>query len=577
MSTLQQIKQTTKSTVSTAISNEQSQKLIQTMLTMSFGCLAFLRGLFPDENFIDQKFVPEKLNKNYDRQKISSIRIKTLLRGKSAEADLFLDWLEKGVFPTIKLQYLKAMSLGIFVNEKKPNELLEDYLFSFNYENNGVAIKVNESESISLLDSRKMVQQLMRRFIIITQSLDPLPEQRFLTMRLLFNESAPKDFQPMLFKDVSLEPKSTIKIPSSTNLDAYGVGSLITNHHSVSIKILSLVDRENKNQLGAAPQLIDPFELVHECKSVENTLDSLSCLSGENYKNQSQTTNMLQKFLKPSSNNFTPTQMLDNTSNMQNPSVNCDCGIPIASSLIRPYKCMTCLKYVHGICYGNYRGSYIPKCITCTMSSKINVSSIEFKMLMMLRRIYRFFCKRPELPGKLSELYEILCSDQLDSLVMTLINNALTILFHDKVLEIDSKRRLTKSGGIMKCSNFIEVDKPGIYTLNGPLLPGKYVWTFLYNSPSAKSCYVDTIPENEEQVNEWLIQVQELISNIDIEPLPVNLGSLKIEDDTQDPIFTGKRKHIHIEDNSVSIDTQPMEPIKLRKISVSKKTLKSVW
>lgn len=47
-----------KTETKTEITTEQSQKLLQTMLTMSFGCLAFLRGLFPDDIFVDQRFVP---------------------------------------------------------------------------------------------------------------------------------------------------------------------------------------------------------------------------------------------------------------------------------------------------------------------------------------------------------------------------------------------------------------------------------------------------------------------------------------------------------------------------------------
>ena len=192
MSTIQKVKQKEETTIKTTISNDQSQKLVQTMMTMCFGCLAFLRGLFPDDNFVDQKFVPEKCNRDYDRGNASSIRIKTLVRNKSEEADLFLDWLEKGVFQSLKLGYLKAISLGIFVDENEPNNLLETYLFSFDYQEQNIILNINgQVDQISLLDSRKMVQQLMRRFIIITQSLDPLPEKRFLTMRLMFNDNAP--------------------------------------------------------------------------------------------------------------------------------------------------------------------------------------------------------------------------------------------------------------------------------------------------------------------------------------------------------------------------------------------------
>lgn len=118
-----------KTETKTEITTEQSQKLLQTMLTMSFGCLAFLRGLFPDDIFVDQRFVPEKVEKNYNKQNTSqnnSIKIKTLIRGKSTQADLLLDWLEKGVFKSIRLKCLKALSLGIFLED--PTDLLENYI-----------------------------------------------------------------------------------------------------------------------------------------------------------------------------------------------------------------------------------------------------------------------------------------------------------------------------------------------------------------------------------------------------------------------------------------------------------------
>lgn len=64
-----------KTETKTEITTEQSQKLLQTMLTMSFGCLAFLRGLFPDDIFVDQRFVPEKVEKTT----ISKTRLKITL------------------------------------------------------------------------------------------------------------------------------------------------------------------------------------------------------------------------------------------------------------------------------------------------------------------------------------------------------------------------------------------------------------------------------------------------------------------------------------------------------------------
>lgn len=201
----------------TAISVDQSQKLVQTMLTMSFGCLAFLRGLFPDDSFVDQRFVPDKVDKNYDRNNCAqnnSIKIKTLARGRNSEVDVLLDWLEKAVFKSIRLKFLKALSLGIFLDENNPQEMIENYIFSFEYDNDEVKMNVtnknttgNRDDSISLLDSRRMAQQLMRRFIIITQSLEPLPQRKFLTMRLMFNENTDPEYQPPFLEMLLLRNK----------------------------------------------------------------------------------------------------------------------------------------------------------------------------------------------------------------------------------------------------------------------------------------------------------------------------------------------------------------------------------
>lgn len=58
-------------------------------MSAAIGCLAFLRGLFADENFIDDIFqVPHLAN-----SKPNIVRIKRLKRGVSEPVDILISWL----------------------------------------------------------------------------------------------------------------------------------------------------------------------------------------------------------------------------------------------------------------------------------------------------------------------------------------------------------------------------------------------------------------------------------------------------------------------------------------------------
>ncbi|ODV93846.1 hypothetical protein PACTADRAFT_46234, partial [Pachysolen tannophilus NRRL Y-2460] len=252
----------------TNVTNEQSQRLVQTMLTMSFGCVAYLRGLFDDDCFKDQRFVA---NKN-DGNSRHSIRIKTLIKGKSREVDTIFKWLENGIFPAIQEKYLKAFYLSVFTDPENPNDLLETYTFSFDYgDDDDVTMHVSNDDcssklldcSLSLLDSRKAVEQLMRRLIIITQTLPSLPSNRNISIRLLFNDNCPKDYQPSsIFRDASFERPATLNVDSLALLETSSAGEINTFHHKVGVKIINSQNYDKANHNRQKIIKVDPFDLI---------------------------------------------------------------------------------------------------------------------------------------------------------------------------------------------------------------------------------------------------------------------------------------------------------------------------
>ncbi|CCD22397.1 Hop1p NDAI_0A02390 [Naumovozyma dairenensis CBS 421] len=606
MSTIQKSKTEQETETKTQITTEQSQKLIQTMLTMSFGCFAFLRGLFPDETFVDQRFVPEKVERNYNKQTTpqnNSIKIKTLVRGKSKTVDLLLDWLEKGVFQSIKLKYLNALSVGIFLDENNPTDLVENYTFSFHYDQeNNVKLRINGSEdTVSLLDSRKMAQQLMRRFIIITQSLEPLPQKKFISMRLLFNDNTDPKYQPPLFKDATFCRRATLKIPNTIDQESFSVGTLDTSHHKVDLQILSVPDFSIKAQKNPDFKKVDPFDLIDDNPKDMKTNES------------TQVSNLLSDLLQSSQPSIQPTQAIKFSDSVHNivPEIGCECRIACPTSATVIKVCKICKKSVHGVCYGNSPHPRIDSCLACLFAGEdLDTQSSQFKDLMMLRRCYRFIVRHRRFPSSISEFKKcIVARDQINEEITRRILFCITVLFNDNILSLTKKceRSTTQTGKVN--SSLVLVDEPGLTILgNGDLKQGQRInWYFKYTTSEMHRCYSEVIATSKSQFQNWLYEIRELRRKYDEQSLfsSCQIQNLNIMDSaTQDSIIVGKkRNHLDLEqylkegDSSVMKDTidiasgiehdlpaisQHHDDLietskKIRKISVSKKTLKSIW
>ncbi|CCH44262.1 Meiosis-specific protein HOP1 [Wickerhamomyces ciferrii] len=490
----------------TSITQEQSQKLIQTMLTMSFGCVAFLRGLFPDEYFVDQRFVPNKFEHGYDpkdpKNKNDSIRVKTLVRGKDKQVDLFLDWIDKGAIDAIRRGYLKSLSFSVFLDKSKPQDLHEVYTFSFDYQKDHVNFKINdeETDTISLLDSRKMLQHMMKRFIIITQSLEPLPEEKFMTMRMLFNESTPKDYQPPYFMDAGSVPNAVLRVPNGTNADKYAAGSVNTSHHDIKLKVLSrpIVLPENDELVE-----IDPFESQRFKTPKLNTvpkrpmgpsnptpppglssnakptgprghvsISSKPTITPVPKKEEpSQTTTMLREFLQSSQPGINPTQAIKRDT--------CECGCAINEVSERTTKCAACDRVLHFNCYSLDQRRSSATCFTCCATSLGIQSHESLQLLMILRRLYKLFTKI-DIPSSTLLIHEKLgfTKDQNKSITV----EAISFFFKKNILLLENEpRRLKRAAGdniYQRGSSFVDVDIEGIVVNDKQLPLGRYTWSF---------------------------------------------------------------------------------------------------
>lgn len=281
-------------------SPQQSLEFVQTFISASFGCLTFLRsvvalglppfcclcsylsfsrGLFADDNFADERFQADPSSRDH-------VRLKLLRRGVSAHADSLLDWLEHGIYDALERKYLSAVVFAVYCDPAHPDRLHESYTFSVDYRDDapsslallhssGASLRVGVSPG----DVRKNLQQLMRRFILLTQNLPPLPDSRYVSVQLIFDDSCPADYQPPGFRDASADNALHFAVAADgDSLLRESVGSLTTGWHALALNLSCLPERQDiKPSQLALSQDVEAFSAPRRKKMrVHNALDDIA-------------------------------------------------------------------------------------------------------------------------------------------------------------------------------------------------------------------------------------------------------------------------------------------------------------
>lgn len=447
-----------KQRVSERVTFIQSERLINTVLVMSFGCIAFLRGFFDDDHFQDQIFIAdpprsstkEKLlvdtptrtnddtNINNRENLKNSIKLKTIVRGKSKEADIFLDWLEVSTVDAIHKRYLKGICVSILLNKEKPSELYESYIFGISYDDNGNTNISFENDIITA--TRKSIQNLMKRFIVITQGLPNLPNKRYLSMRMLFlNDDCPLNYQPNFFKDCTSEIQPGFKVPKNElkDLSIVSCGYVNSEKHQFSAKIINYQSYPRKDVKEW--EYVDPFDYL-KLKKLP-VLGAAAATAALQTSQCSQITNDFKNLLKEKEPHIELTQPI-----LQN---FCDCKSSIDLKYSVLAECTNCARKIHKICYGYTIRSKLPSIFIC-FSCKIVQDSVskqtkaelpnDLLILMNIRKLYAFFhwylrdgSNATSLPNSFETLSQLF---GYTSPEFKLVSQVITVLIYDEILDI---------------------------------------------------------------------------------------------------------------------------------------------
>ncbi|XP_062156977.1 meiosis-specific protein ASY1 [Alnus glutinosa] len=231
------------------ITEQDSLLLTRNLLRIAIFNISYIRGLFPEKYFND-KSVPAL-----------EMKIKKLMP-MDAESRRLIDWMEKGVYDALQKKYLKTLLFCIC--EAVDGPMIEEYAFSFSYSNSdsqevsmtfnrtgnkkqGGTFKYNSTTEITPNQMRSSACKMVRTLVQLMRTLDMMPEERTILMKLFYYDDAtPADYEPPFFRGCTEEEAHN---PWTKNPLKMEVGNVNSKHLVLALKVKSVLDPcEDENE-----------------------------------------------------------------------------------------------------------------------------------------------------------------------------------------------------------------------------------------------------------------------------------------------------------------------------------------
>ncbi|KAI5966149.1 uncharacterized protein KGF55_000458 [Candida pseudojiufengensis] len=464
-----------------AITQQQSQLLIHELISVSINCITFLRNIFNDNNYIDTKYYGDKDSQtNY-------IRTKKLIFGVSELGDKMIKYIDEGIKDAILKEYLKAIQFSIQTFKGESSNVVESYVFGIDYKNKQINLSNNNSSKFTTtftedddLDYNTIlskIQNLIRKLILLTQSFNNLPKKKEISIRLLFNDSCPKDYQPPYFQDASDLPPNLIKIDDEEedeNENINDLGSVKTGKHDINLRVF--VESKKSNEINQ--KTIDPFTLfinddeydfdVNQLEPLDDIPPSSLRLDSYMNSNNDQETGLTQKLTNITTNST--------TSNSLN--------------------CKKCLKELNYIEYGYDEPTN--RSILC-FNCLIPENNIYLKILMKIRLFWDYFLKNEiQIDDELMKFFKLDLVHDLE-IIKGIFNwffkNSILITTNETHIKINSSSYVKGCGTIVPMIEGLknqignELKKGNLYNISFiPILKLEYPF-YSYDSNIDKLIY----------------------------------------------------------------------------------------
>ncbi|KAJ6393143.1 hypothetical protein OIU77_022596 [Salix suchowensis] len=201
------------------ITQQDSLLLTRNLLRIAIFNISYIRGLFPEKYFND-KSVPAL-----------------------------------GVYDALQKKYLKT--LLFCVCETIDGPMIEEYTFSFSYSNNesqevsmninrsgnkkqGGTFKCNSTTEITPMQMRSSACKMVRTLVQLMRTLDKMPEERTVLMKLLYHDDVtPADYEPPFFRGCTEEEAHNAWTKHPLQME---VGNVNSKHFVLALKVKSVLD-----------------------------------------------------------------------------------------------------------------------------------------------------------------------------------------------------------------------------------------------------------------------------------------------------------------------------------------------
>ncbi|GLH03770.1 Uncharacterized protein GBIM_09622, partial [Gryllus bimaculatus] len=327
------------------VNEVQSSLFVKKLVAMSISHIVYLRGLLPEEAFMDREMdgVPVKII--YEKSQF-------------APAVQIVKWL-KGAFEAFDKKYLERMEFIFFVDESPEPMILECYSFTFTYGDEHVLISCDSTKEsqaakkFKLDEIRSATVQLLRLTTMLMQNMRKATENLSMKVRLYYyDEVTPEDYEPPGFQRAPVA--EYVFEPNSSKLRH---GTVDTGFHRVKLSSRIGPSRfQEKNEISNDAQetlqrkisdKTSPAETM-ECHSSPQSSpkDLCSDTTAVASEKSGQMEVEMENRLSPSQggsggfNKDTPTDV-------QNASVHCACGISEDEGLL--IFCEICRRWNHAM------------------------------------------------------------------------------------------------------------------------------------------------------------------------------------------------------------------------------------
>ncbi|XP_051866591.1 zebrafish testis-expressed 38 [Pristis pectinata] len=240
----------------------QSLVFIKRMMAVGVSCITYLRGIFPEDA--------------YRTRYLEGMCVKILREdSRFPGASKVVKWM-MGCFDALEKRFLRTIILGVHRDPEDPNSIIESYQFKFKYTADGPKLDILSKNKhigteVSFQDTKKASILLIRKLFVLMQSLEILPNDVSLTMKLFYyDEVTPPDYQPPGFKKGECDALWFEGTPVH-----FKVGDVPTPFHMMKVRVTT--EKETMEQLEKENMLNEENET-----SQQKMEELKSTISGRN-------------------------------------------------------------------------------------------------------------------------------------------------------------------------------------------------------------------------------------------------------------------------------------------------------